>query len=79
LREAEQATLQYLLDTLGLNINVSTDVKFCRRRGKVEKGDNQGDPRPLLVGFRYQRDQETVLANAWRLSKVKDKATRDVN
>ena len=78
-KEADQATLQYLLDTLGLNINVSTDVKFCRRRGKVEEGDNQGDPRPLLVGFRYQRDQETVLANSWRLSKVKDKATRDVN
>ena len=79
-RESDEATVQYLIDTIGLKIDVSQEVKFARRRGKLpEQSEREAtEPRPLLVGFRCQQIQEKVLACSWKLSKVRDKATSEV-
>ena len=79
-READKSTLQYLLDCLNLGLDVGQDVKFVRRRGKdpAMVGGEMPEPRPLLVGFRFQQTQERVLASSWKLGRSRDKATRDV-
>ena len=68
-REGDEFKVQELLDTLSVKLTVKYDVKFSRRQGKPN--DQQEVSRPLLVGFRYQQDQELVLANCWRLAKDK--------
>ena len=79
-READESTLQYLLDCLNLGLDVGQDVKFVRRRGKdpAMVGGEMPEPRPLLFGFRFQQTQERVLASSWKLGRSRDKATRDV-
>jgi len=37
-------------------------VRFCRR-----VGEKKGDPRPLVCGFREEKDKNKVLRNAWKL------------
>ena len=70
-----------MLDILHVNLDFGQDVKFIRRRGKLpDVGQGEvAEPRPMLVGFRFQHTQEKLLASSWKLSKSKDKVTTEVS
>ena len=48
-----------------------SNCKSPRFQYTFKPSDQLDTCRPLLVGFRYQQDQETVLSNCWRLAKDK--------
>ena len=53
--------------SMGLDINIKEALKFRRRQGKYDNGAEL--PRPLLIGFKYQVDQELLLSNTWKLAR----------
>ena len=60
-KEQDSLSLQKVFDTLEVEVDATTQIKFIRRIG-----DKDG-PRPLLVGFRDLKTQETVLQNSHKL------------
>ena len=60
-KNQDNTSLQKVLDTMEIQIDAAEEVKFIRRIG-----DKDGD-RPLLVGFRDKKTQETVLQYSYKL------------
>ena len=71
-REDDLNKVQDLVDSIGIEINIRNSTKFSRRQGK--QNEEAELSRPLLVGFKYQGDQEYLLANTWKLAKDRQTA-----
>ena len=67
--------MQKLFNLIGVKLDVAESVKFTRREG--EKSDNKS--RPLKVVMRRKEDRDTVLANAYKLSKCSEEQWRKVS
>ena len=51
-----------IFKTMKTTVSSRTALKFCRRIG--EKGEN---PRPMVIGFRHEKDKEEILQNVYKL------------
>ena len=78
----DKRVIQELLDELGVEVGVEQDTKFVRRLGAMSSngsGEEEREPRPLLVGLIHRYHSEVILENCWKLSEKEDPALRAVS
>ena len=80
-KEEDMASVQKILDYLKVNVVVREGIKFCRRLGEVKGREEgrDGEPRPLLVGFKFVKDVEEILANSPSLRKAREETLSSVS
>ena len=69
-KSAHLAKLQSLVDSLNLEIQLSTSLRFSKRLG--EKSDTSTKPRPLLLSFKNVNDKTSLLENSAKLKDLED-------
>lgn len=62
----EESAFNSLMEVIEVDITFKENVKFSRRLGR--RMENK--PRPLLVGFKVEKDRETVLDSARKLMRT---------
>ena len=61
------SVIQQLLNVIGVEVQVETDIRFLRRLGARAREGGKRDTRPLLVGLVHKYHAELILQNCWKL------------
>ena len=69
-KSADLVKLQSLADSLNLEIQLSTSLRYSKRLG--EKSDTSTKPRPLMLSFKNVNDKTSLLENSAKLKELEE-------
>jgi len=67
-KNIDSSNFKRMLESVNLNIDVQSDIKFLVRLGDHNKQNSK--PRPLLLGFRNNEIREKILESSKQLSTI---------